>query len=395
MGIKTDGTRCTRQGANFTAPNAPHLHHCSIHWPVYFRHVEARAPLTDVLAEQHHRNGTCIRWMPTRQNWCGDQCVPGHIMCAMHDMRAHGREVRRNEARQAEVREEEGVNQLYEFFEAQRVTWREAVDRMTDPDGPGVPARMKYRVARRIFAHPFVIEVGFDREWQFQEYWRWAIGGRVGPAPDLTRPPPVAFVAPPVAARNNLAGIARDAQNVHTRVVAEQTNAGLEKLLATLGTETKTLRAPEWFAAKWLVRGYGHWSTVTRVVNDMKIWYDTPSCKTANDWLYRKALDGLYMTIQANKDNNLRSELYKRVFEECNESVGMCCEGHISRLCNVLVGFDENFQPPVPFADILQSKMAAIAALEVDTNEKIRQANEFFNEHAFPEGQRGAWLEAF
>ena len=73
----------------------------------------------------------------------------------------------------------------------------------------------------------------------------------------------------------------------------------------------------------------------------------------------------------------------------------MCCEGHISRLCNVLVGFDETFAPPVPFGEILQNKMAAIAALEVETEEKIRQATAFFNEFAVPEPDRAAWLEAF
>jgi hypothetical protein len=73
----------------------------------------------------------------------------------------------------------------------------------------------------------------------------------------------------------------------------------------------------------------------------------------------------------------------------------MCCDGHISRLCNVLVGFDDAFAPPVPFGEILQNKMAAIAALEIETEEKVRQANTFFNEFAVPEPERVAWLEAF
>jgi hypothetical protein len=73
----------------------------------------------------------------------------------------------------------------------------------------------------------------------------------------------------------------------------------------------------------------------------------------------------------------------------------MCCEGHISRLCNVLVGFDEAFQPPVPFSEILYNKMAAISVMDVSTEEKIQQATTFFNEYAVPMDQRQAWLDAF
>jgi hypothetical protein len=155
------------------------------------------------------------------------------------------------------------------------------------------------------------------------------------------------------------------------------------------------MRTPDWFAAKWLPKVYGPWITVTRVVNDIYRWYDTPSCRTVNDQLYRRALDGLYLMIKDTNDSDTKDELHKRAFEECSEAVGLCCDGHISRICNVLVGFDDTFLPPVPFGEILQNKMAAIYAMEIDTSEKIKQATEFFNEFAVPETERTAWLDAF
>ena len=111
--------------------------------------------------------------------------------------------------------------------------------------------------------------------------------------------------------------------------------------------------------------------------------------------MYKKTLDGLYLMIRDVRDDDTRRELFKRAYEECLESVGMCCDGHISRLCNVLVGFDDTFAPPVPFGEILQSRMSVIAGLDVDREEKIRQAVAFFNEFAVPETDRSAWLEAF
>jgi len=60
----------------------------------------------------------------------------------------------------------------------------------------------------------------------------------------------------------------------------------------------------------------------------------------------------------------------------------------------VLVGFDDAFEPPVPKGEILQQKMAAIAGLDVDTDEKVRQATAVFEELEIPESEREPWLEA-
>ena len=73
----------------------------------------------------------------------------------------------------------------------------------------------------------------------------------------------------------------------------------------------------------------------------------------------------------------------------------MCCEGHLSRLCNVFVGFDEAFRPPVSLGELLQNKMAAIASLDLSYDDKIQQAIDFFNEVGLPHADRSAWLDAF
>jgi hypothetical protein len=137
------------------------------------------------------------------------------------------------------------------------------------------------------------------------------------------------------------------------------------------------------------------YSTFLTVSADINKWFNTKDCRARDDTLYRRLLRGLVALITSEKDDERKEEMFRRCWEECNESVGMCCEGHISRLCNVLVGFDEAFQPPVPFGEILQGKMAAIAGLDVTEEEKRKQANAFFDEHKVPEADRTAWLEAF
>ena len=72
----------------------------------------------------------------------------------------------------------------------------------------------------------------------------------------------------------------------------------------------------------------------------------------------------------------------------------MCCEGHLARLTNVLVGFDEDIPAPVAVGEILQQKIAAIAALDVRVEEKVGQAWVVFVELNIPMEERMAWLDA-
>jgi hypothetical protein len=84
----------------------------------------------------------------------------------------------------------------------------------------------------------------------------------------------------------------------------------------------------------------------------------------------------------------------KRLWEECEEAVGMCCEGHLARLANVLVGFDEAFKPPVPVGEILQQKMADIAQMKLSPKLKLQKAIAVMDELAIPIADRAPWLEA-
>jgi hypothetical protein len=113
------------------------------------------------------------------------------------------------------------------------------------------------------------------------------------------------------------------------------------------------------------------------------------------DFLYKRLLDGLWALVQRTSDPELREELRCRVAQEVMESKGMCCEGHISRLVNVMVGFDDAFKPAVSTGELLQNKMAAIAAKELETELKQAEARSVFAELGIPEAEQAAWLEAF
>jgi xanthine/CO dehydrogenase XdhC/CoxF family maturation factor len=125
---------------------------------------------------------------------------------------------------------------------------------------------------------------------------------------------------------------------------------------------------------------------------DVEHWYALTLCRKEADCLYKRTLDGLWAMIKASEH---KEELCKRLKEELTESVGMCCEGHLSRLCNVLVGFDDAFTTVISKGELLQKKMSEIAALEVTTRTKKMRAKAVLKELAIPVAEHSAWLDAF
>lgn len=175
-----------------------------------------------------------------------------------------------------------------------------------------------------------------------------------------------------------------DNQNVHTSVVNAQTDAGLELLLATPVPLSQS--TVDEIRAAWSSKPTGE---IVRVANDMLRWYQVASCRETGDRLYRRALDGLWARAKNTP------ELVQRLWEEAVDSVGMCCDGHLSRLCNVMVGFDEAFKPQVSTGELLQQRMAALAAENIDVDLKVERAQVVFEELGIPVHERGAWIEAF
>lgn len=175
-----------------------------------------------------------------------------------------------------------------------------------------------------------------------------------------------------------------DNQNVHRAIISEQTNRGMEILLAQ---DTR-------FMGPVLSEIWAAWGddVPKALKDDMYNWCNQPSCRKPYDFLYRDALRGLWSIIKGHKD---KAELINRLAEECDEAFGMCCEGHLCRLVNVMVGFDERFEVQVSKKEQLQQKMAEISMREVSTEQKALEAWKWMEENGIPEEERNAWIDAF
>jgi hypothetical protein len=189
----------------------------------------------------------------------------------------------------------------------------------------------------------------------------------------------------------NLGKIANDSQSVHSVSATRSTNDGifiLEKQEVPSGQKTLDEIREAW-SKKF------NPTQVDRLIQDMKDWGSRPQVMDKKKNIYKSVLRGLWAKIKSFNDAELKAELVKRLFEECSEALGMCADGHVGRLVNVLIGFDEQFKSNISPKEYFQNNMALIAKSEVPLAFKIDQAKKLMDEVDIPQEERDAWLEAF
>lgn len=191
------------------------------------------------------------------------------------------------------------------------------------------------------------------------------------------------------------AQLAHDNQNVHTPEITKQMKDSLDILLAVEVPESQHSTCKE-ILASWLKQGRPE-PEVNTVYNDMVGWWNRTMIYKVNDKLYKKCLRGLWWTIKG-YTGETRAELEKRLWDECKDAAipySVCTQGHMARLSNVMVGFDEAFVPPIPIGEILQQKMAAIYSMDIEYEKQIEMAEGVLAELKIPHEEHKNWLAAF
>lgn len=187
-----------------------------------------------------------------------------------------------------------------------------------------------------------------------------------------------------------LRDIASSEQSVHTTVVLKATNDGigiLSDISVPDGQKTIAEICLAWFKLYTSKQ-------IEKVMKDMKFWGSKPTVMHKTKNVYKDVLRGLWAKIKTYK-GELYKELLKRLWEECWESIGLCADGHVGRLVNVLVGFDEEFKTDVSPMVYFQNNIALIADANTPLEFKVQQAKKLMDEIGMPEAQRGDWLSAF
>lgn len=271
---------------------------------------------------------------------CMKRCATGDIMCKLHRSVVTRREEnRRGQLIWTEVLDMLWTNNMFEHFN-----------------------HITALIDQHLDAGWITQALHDDLILQLHEEWRLYRDQRVAPiATDLQR-------------------LALDNQNVHTKEVTKQTTDAQNFLLKTSIPKGQNTLAEIEHA--W--RG----KDAKTVLKDIRQYYKLIDC----DSLYQRVLDGLWARIQVHPE---RTELIQRLWEETSESVTKCFQGHMSRLGNVMVGFTEEVKAEVPLGEILQNKMASIAAKDTGVLHKVCEAWFVCEELKVPQEERGVWIEAF
>jgi hypothetical protein len=186
---------------------------------------------------------------------------------------------------------------------------------------------------------------------------------------------------------NPLGRFANDRQNVHTA----ETNMMLRDVETRLVEATPAQHVIHEIRWCWFELGVGTSQVRNTVLADVEHWYATEYVRVPGDFAYKNMLDRVWGLI---KKSRHREDMEKRLWEEALESVGMCADGHLTRLANAVQGFDESEAPvlEVPKSERLQTAMAQIS--ELDPGERESAARRIFAELGMDEDAQRPWLEA-
>jgi len=281
---------------------------------------------------------------------------------------------RRNAEREKAEEEKADIQKRADIFIADAVPWRLVTQMLLrELRDTSIHARIFWQVSLRV-----CIQQGETVD-QFEEFYNDIRFMGVLPYEQEA----------PVEIRE-LEAISNDTQNVHTKEVNSQTekltNILLEQIIPEEQNTLKLLVVK--FTKLCKIKKL---STLLHVLYDINEWYEKSSCINLDDTLYKRLLDAVVCKIETSPH---KISLYKRAFEETSESVGLCCQGHLSRLMNIFSGFDDLFTSPLSNRELLQDKMATIAKSTVIPEEKVLNAKNALRELDIPFVEWDAWINA-
>ena len=187
---------------------------------------------------------------------------------------------------------------------------------------------------------------------------------------------------------NVLARIANDNQNVHTQLVVEQTKKNVAEILK--------IPVPEIF--KWQSKKLSMtYKTIVMFchLSPKSAWqFSSMYCSDATIYdlepgIFGKVVDGVWQFIRASPD---KADLKKILTAELRDNIGMCAQGNLSRVCNVLQGYLEGIEQKESVNTILGREFAKLMEIATES-ERLNKGNLILFNNNVPEDQWETWLE--
>ena len=197
------------------------------------------------------------------------------------------------------------------------------------------------------------------------------------------------LVNQPVVQRDDeLARFARDGQNVHTTRAVQQTKEMVDKLLRIPVPEgyrwnmNECSKTPGEIIVTCKLTPKAAWQMSAKYCQDETIY-------ELGRGIYGRVLDGVWQYITKSES---KEDLCKSLKQEMEDNIGMCAQGNLSRLCNILAGYMEGIGGQESPTEILGRLMPKL--MEIDNiEERLDRAYKIFEEVKLPEEEWQDWLD--
>ena len=183
----------------------------------------------------------------------------------------------------------------------------------------------------------------------------------------------------------DLRAFAADAQSVHRSSVQNTTQHIIQQLMNRIisADQETVFEINVDFNNPEIIR----WRNEAYKFTTMNMFTDEYFSLEAFSVKYGDVVDRVWAFIRGHAE---RVELTVRLAQEISEGVGMCANGKMARLVNVLQGYDETLETEPP-REAFQSAIAAL--MNSPLAERETRARELFSEYRIPAEEHDVWLE--
>ena len=187
---------------------------------------------------------------------------------------------------------------------------------------------------------------------------------------------------------NVLARFANDNQNVHTTLVVEQTKKNVQEILKIPVPEIFKWQSKRLSMTYKTIVMFCHlspksaWQFASMYCSDATIYDLEPG-------IFGKVVDGVWQFISKSPD---KADLKKILAAELRDNIGMCAQGNLSRICNVLQGYMDGIGQKESVSEILGREFPKLMEIENQVEREARGAA-ILRENAVPESEWENWLE--
>jgi hypothetical protein len=105
--------------------------------------------------------------------------------------------------------------------------------------------------------------------------------------------------------------------------------------------------------------------------------------------IYGKVLDGVWQYVRNSPD---KRDLCSILRQEMEDNIGMCAQGNLTRLCNILSGYMEGIGVQESPSEILGRKLPLLMEIE-DQTTRLNEAYKLLVDTGIPEEQWLSWVE--